>query len=152
MGDKDIIRLLEKIVDERLLNDIDIANAKICIDILTNGGPGDIENVRGGAINAIKRAGLMDIENLPNRFDVEDDDEKLLANIPQIVEEIIIYLNTKDLNKDLATCLEFVIEDLIDNKKTDDEKLEVIQRYYRVYKSAINSASEYIHESSNHRK
>lgn len=152
MGDKDIIRLLEKIVDERLLNDVFIGNVRMCIDLFRSENEFDKGKARDMATKLIKKAGLMDIENLPNRFDVEDGDKKLLANIPEIVEEIILYLNRKDLNKDLATCLEFVIEDLSDNKKTDDEKLEVIQRYLRVYKSAINSASEYIHESSNHRK
>ena len=152
MGDKDIIRLLDKIVDERLLNDVILGNVLMCIDLFRSENEFDKGKARDMATKLIKIAGLMDIENLPNRFDVEDNDEKLLANIPEIIEEIRFYLETKDLNKDLATCLEFVIEDLNDNKKTDDEKIEVIQRYYRIYKSAINSASEYIHESSNHRK
>lgn len=152
MEDKELVRLLKKIVDEKLLGSDELNNAKMCIDILTNGSLSDIKNVRMMAIHVIKRAGLMKLNNTPNRFDVEEDDNKLLAKIPEIIEEIKFFLETKDLDKDLATCLEFVIEDLTDEQKSKEEKLEVIQKYYRVYKPAIMAANEYIPNSSKHGK
>lgn len=153
MDRTEIIILLKKIVDKKMLeDDISIMNANMCIDALTYGGMEDRDNVRMMAINIIKRAGLIELENLPNRFDVEEDDDKLLTSIPEIVEEIRDYLRTRIIEKSFADILGILIEDLNDKKIPKEQKIADIQKYYRVYKPAITIADEYIPKSINHRK
>lgn len=153
MDRTEIIILLKKIVDKKMLeDDISIMNANMCIDALTYGGMEDRDNVRMMAINIIKRAGLIELENLPNRFDTEKRDNELLNEIPKLVEEIRGYLATRQLDSNLALCLEFVIEDLTNEQLSKEQKLEVIQKYYREYEPAITSTDEYIPKSSNHGK
>ena len=153
MDRTEIIILLKKIVDKKMLeDDISIMNANMCIDALTYGGMEDRDNVRMMAINIIKRAGLIEPENLPNRFDVEKDDDKLLASIPEIVEEIKDYLRTRIIEKSFADFLGILVEDLNDEKIPRKQKITDIQKYFREYKPAITCADEYIPKSSNHRK
>ena len=152
MDRTEIIILLKKIVDKKMLeDDISIMNANMCIDALTYGGMEDRDNVRMMAINIIKRAGLIELENLPNRFDVEEDDDKLLTSIPEIVEEIRDYLRTRIIEKSFEDFLGILIEDLNDEKIPREQKTEDIQKYYRVHKPAIISADKYIPKSSNYR-
>ena len=151
MEDREIIELLQKIVDDKMLDDFLISQVNMCIDILTNGGPGEIKNVRMMAMNLIKKAGLIKIKNLSNCFDTKKRDNELLNNIPKLVEEIRRYLATKQLDSNLALCLEFVIEDLTNEQLSREKKLNVIQKYYREYEPAITSAAE-LPKSSNHGK
>ena len=63
MDDKKIIVLLEKVIEEKMLNSVELENAKLCIDILTNGILENVNNVRNIAVMLIKRAGLINLNN-----------------------------------------------------------------------------------------
>ena len=95
MDDTEIIRLLEEVVLKKLVDGDQLRNATMCLDSLKSNDEANRNNARGMARHLLKATGLMKLDNLPNRFDVEEDDDKLLTSIPEIVEEIRDYLRTR---------------------------------------------------------
>ena len=64
-------------------------------------------------------------------------------------KEIREYLDTKDLSPDLATCLEFTLEDLTKDNATYEELARANVVYEVKYKPAVEAASEFIKPESN---
>lgn len=150
MDDKNIIELLNKIVNEKMLDDISIDNAHMCIDILINGGMENINNVKMMAMILIKRAGLIQTNN--NENVVDNSEEKIIARATKFIKEIKSFLDTKDLTPYLIEELEYILDGLTKTETTPRELNRLCSLYENKYRPAITISDEYIPETSNHKR
>lgn len=79
----------------------------------------------------------------------EKDINETKERAERYAKEIRKYLDTKDLSPDLATCLEFTLEDLTKTDTTTEKLNETCAVYEFRYKTAVEAASEFIKPESN---
>lgn len=82
----------------------------------------------------------------------EQDNNKIKERVLKYIEEIKFYLDTKDLNPDLAACLEFTLEDLTKEGATYQELENACLVYEVRYKRAAEESTDILPKNSNHQK
>ena len=151
MEDKDLIRLLEEIINKKMLNDNLTVPITGCLDTLKRNDKNNIESARKSALRFLELTGFK-IQRDKIKSTLPTEYEQNVTRAKAIVKEIEYYLNTKNLNSDLVNHLETTVKNLTKEGATTQELSNAINLYDHLYKPAITIADEYIHESSNHRK
>ena len=133
MNDNVIIeKLIEKINNKELEESI-ITEAKNWIETLKSKTESD-SNKNEVRSFALKVIGFVEKnDNFGNQFK-----SNIMIRVQTIINEIHMYLDTKDLNQDLRFCLEFLLEDFDEAMKSGnyDKLNQLCCKYENRYKPA----------------
>ena len=87
MGDKEIIRLLKKIIEEKLLEGYEFENAKMCLEILNNNNDVNKNNAIDMARNLIRVAGFIQADNKRVVYNVEED---IFTRVKKSLKKLVV--------------------------------------------------------------
>lgn len=155
MEDKDIIILLEKIINEKLLGETFIQQVEMCLGYFKSNNSDKYSimnksNARNLAINLIKKAGLISTEKNTETTNVDEEFKNALKRRKKIIKEIGEYLSKGNLEDVLLRRLEEFFKRLNKENISLPELSILFLEYENIYKPAIDAINEYITNASNH--
>lgn len=155
MEDKDIIILLEKIINEKLLGETFIQKVEMCLGYFKSNNSDKYSimnksNARNLAINLIKKAGLISTEKNTETTNVDEEFKNALERRKKIIKEIRKYLSKGNLEDVLLRRLEEFFKRLNKENISLPELSILFLEYENIYKPAIDAINEYITNASNH--
>ena len=161
LSDEEIIKILKKAIGDEKLEPWFKSIADDCIARLTTKEDGldssakeklkmQKENARQAARPIIAKYVKLPKKNVIDYQ--EQDNIKIKERVLKYIEEIKFYLDTKDLNPDLAACLAFTLEDLTKEGATYKELGNACLAYEVRYKRAAEESTDILPKNSNHQK